>query len=80
MTKTHRGKRRILSAGIGIAAITALGGLACGNPVEPGCGPGLTCVDAPPVDAGPIDGAELDAAAVDAAVTDLDAAAAVPQP
>jgi hypothetical protein len=30
-----KGKRRILTAGVGIAAITALEGLACGNPVAP---------------------------------------------
>ncbi len=54
-------KRRVLTAGLGIAAYTALEGLACGNPVEPRCPTQRDCtpdarpVDAPPPDAGPVD-------------------------
>lgn len=55
-----RTRRRLLGAGLGLAAFTALEGLACGNPLEPRC-PATECppdaaiVDAPrdaPVDAG----------------------------
>ncbi len=71
-----RTRRRLLGAGLGLAAFTALEGLACGNPLEPRC-PASECpvdaavVDAPrdaPVDAG-VD-AEIDApdAPIDAMV------------
>jgi hypothetical protein len=36
MSKPKRMKRRILSAGAGMVAVTAVEGLACGNPVSPG--------------------------------------------
>lgn len=36
MRELSRAKRRILTAGAGAAVFTALEGLACGNPVEPG--------------------------------------------
>ncbi|MEJ7733764.1 MAG: hypothetical protein WKG00_31785 [Polyangiaceae bacterium] len=35
MARTVKSKRRILTAGAGLAAFTAVEGLACGNPVEP---------------------------------------------
>jgi hypothetical protein len=39
MSKTKGARRTILTAGAGIAVYTALEGLACGNPVAPGCPP-----------------------------------------
>jgi hypothetical protein len=36
MRELSRAKRRILTASAGAAVFTALEGLACGNPVEPG--------------------------------------------
>ncbi|MBL0217605.1 MAG: hypothetical protein IPQ07_27490 [Myxococcales bacterium] len=62
-----RTRRRLLGAGLGLAAFTALEGLACGNPLEPRC-PASECPDAAVVDAprdAPIDAgvdAEIDAA------------------
>jgi hypothetical protein len=35
MVRIVKTKRRILTAGAGVAAFTAVEGLACGNPVEP---------------------------------------------
>jgi hypothetical protein len=35
MSKPERTKRRILTASAGVVAITAVEGLACGNPVAP---------------------------------------------
>jgi hypothetical protein len=61
-------KRRLLTASLGLAAYTAFEGLACGNPVEPGCPETGTCPDAQ-VDASMRDAS--DAAVVDA---DIDAA------
>lgn len=72
MRKTSKSTRRILSAGVGIAAITALGGLACGNPVEPRCPGHGVCVDAgmdAPHDAGGGDAAPQDGGQ-DATVTE----------
>lgn len=63
-------KRRILTAGVGIAAITALEGLACGNPVAPRCPGHAHCVpDAPPSDAPPEDAGVPDAGVPDAEPT-----------
>ena len=39
-------KRQLLTAGLGLVAYTALEGLACGNPIEPGCPETGTCPDA----------------------------------
>jgi hypothetical protein len=39
MDKSRGTRRKILTAGAGIAVYTALEGLACGNPVAPGCPP-----------------------------------------
>lgn len=84
MSKPDRSTRRILSAGVGVAAITALAGLACGNPVEP-CAPS-TCepvdaatIDGPPGD-GPNEDALPDAPELDAGVDAPPAALDVPQP
>lgn len=43
-----RSKRRILTAGLGAAAFTALEGLACGNPVEPRCPGSPHCMSSQP--------------------------------
>jgi len=69
MTGMSNGTRRkILTASLGIAAYTALEGLACGNPVAPrcpdykaGCGPGPAESEAPPIDAAPPDAVVMDA-------------------
>ena len=39
MDKSRGTRRKILTAGAGIAVYTALEGLACGNPVAPACPP-----------------------------------------
>jgi hypothetical protein len=39
MDKSRGTRRKILTAGAGIAVFTALEGLACGNPVAPACPP-----------------------------------------
>ena len=70
MPDIKRTKRRLLTAGLGVAAYTALESLACGNPVEPGC---PSCIDAR-VDAR-MDGPTVDAPVPDAAPdADIDAA------
>ncbi|HZF52686.1 MAG TPA: hypothetical protein VE093_28720 [Polyangiaceae bacterium] len=62
MRELSRAKRRILTASAGAAVFTALEGLACGNPVEPGYlrnGPGPMPAEAP---AEPPSDAAVDAA------------------
>jgi hypothetical protein len=39
MDRSRGTRRKILTAGAGIAVFTALEGLACGNPVAPACPP-----------------------------------------
>lgn len=77
MANSNPKARRILSAGIGVAALTALGGLACGNPVEPRCPP-AGCMDAAvdTVQDAPGDAAE----AIDAAAQAAAAVADTPAP
>jgi hypothetical protein len=85
MRDTLKHKRRLLTAGLGIAAYTAFEGLACGNPIEPRCPDPGGCPDAR-VDASPSDASDapvLDAdidAAVDADEGDVDAQAATLAP
>lgn len=60
MSDTKGTKRKILTAGIGIAAYTALEGLACGNPVAPACPTHSSCRSEPEpvvelIDAAPAD-------------------------
>jgi len=57
-------KRKILTAGVGVAAFTALEGLACGNPVAPKCPTYESCHAPPPevIDAAPADAGVPDAA------------------
>jgi hypothetical protein len=80
MREIKPSKRKLLTAGLGVAVYTAFEGLACGNPVEPRCPTEMACPDArvdAPVD-GRVDAVVLDAAtdaATDAAVdADIDAA------
>lgn len=68
--KTKQTKRRLLTASAGMVAITALEGIACGNPVAPPIEPPkpeptTTAVVPPPADAG--------------AATPLDSGVAAPQ-
>ncbi len=63
MREPKRTKRRILTAGIGVAAFTALEGIACGNPVAPRweTPPRAYSDVAPPVDDRADAGADADA-------------------
>ncbi len=62
-----RTKRKILTAGFGIAAMTALEGLACGNPVAPACPSHKSCYPEEQPVTQPIDAAPADAGVPDVA-------------
>jgi hypothetical protein len=74
MREPNRTKRRILTAGAGAAVFTALEGLACGNPVEPGYYNGPISYEPPASRVEQPAGAAVDAGADAAADAEADAA------
>jgi hypothetical protein len=75
MSNAKRTRRRLLSAGVGAVAFTALEGLACGNPLEPRCPDGsTTCESDARSDAPDVVDAGVDAATDSAIDTAIDVA------